>query len=812
MKQYVYFLLLTICLFTMHKCEKDALEKRHGSLEAERLYNQYLKGQIRVSDPSLRVPKTKIYWQGWLKYFHYDSGRSKKKPHSFFVNNQYFNQLVLNKERGLRDRGGFVHIPTRFHFYARLLKHGLNIIASRQEDHIAHTIDTLSIDLILPVPEDKRYKGGVRDLGNFDEGNCIQVDSKIPAYFSRYFYSGIDKGMNEHWILCTDDANTKTSLLNMLVRLRIFKQKSLGKREKSFTIFGKNGKRRRIRKTITSFKSVRKDKGVERYYGPGHNIKLDGYWILLNDWSQCTLRCGGGFSYQQWMCIPPKKGGKNCVGESIRKKPCNTHACPIGDSGSGSQDEKSLVASATNKVITPVFEMLPFSNRPQRNIRCLIKESDVLFRDYSRPLINNEEAIKVPGRLVMNNSTISLYSDENYSSSIFTFKLTQVMLGQDTTDICCFSIKSNNKKYEICSFSKDCGTVKKPKFFKEWKKDFTIFAQSCYEPMDVGHGKDRLPTARIVKKNPVTKAVSAVMVEGPRALDIDIKVSTSEATKAIPFPELKVDNEIKRAIQSPRQEQKAIAKQAGQAQMKMMEQRSKFLENKLQKTEEKKLEGKIGKTQKTVMRAMKKELQLEEMIKREQTAKLKKTTKALMKKFRYEKKKKACLQKILKQREDEDQKTREKMEIQTEIKKLKAQAIRQVRKKRMDLKAKLQDIKRKVLRKNRMIEQRIQRIRGSMTSELIIANKMGDWRICKAARCNKNKLVDYCNANFVDNYNKNLECRDPENFCYVCCENEYGSMYLPRRDRCYTMCDELSKTDFNGGDWIWYDDITKAKK
>jgi len=678
-------------LFTIHKCEKDALEKRHGSLEAERLYNQYLKGQIRVSDPSLRVPKTKIYWQGWLKYFHYDSGRSKKKPHSFFVNNQYFNQLVLNKERGLKDKGGYVNIPTRFHFYARLLKHGLNIIASRQEDHMAHTIDTLSVDLILPVPEDKRYKGGVKDLGNFDEGNCIQVDSKIPAYFSRYFYSGIDKGMNEHWILCTDEVSAKTSLMNMLVRLRIFKQKSLGKREKSFTISGKKG-RRRAGKSMANFKSVRKDKGVERYYGPGHNLKLDGYWILLNDWSQCTLRCGGGFSYQQWMCIPPKSGGKKCVGESIRKKPCNTHPCPLGgsagsnepggsSSSTGSQDELSLIPSKTNIVVSPVYQVLPFSNRPQRNIRCQIKESDVLFRDYSRPLINNEEAIKVPARLVMNNSTISLYTDENYSSSVFTFKLTQVMLGQDTTDICCFSIKSNNKKFEICSFSKDCGTVKKPKFFKEWKKDFTIFAQSCYEPMDIGHGKDRLPSARIVRKNPVTNAVSAVMVKGARALDVDITVKNSETTKAIPLPELKEDNEIKRAIQSPKQEQKTIAKQASQAQMKMMEQRSKFLETKLQKTEEKKLEGKIGKTQKTVMRAMKKELELEEMIKREQTAKLKKTTKTLMKKMRYEKKKKQCLERILKQREDEDEKTREKMEIRSEIKKLKAQAIRQVRKK-----------------------------------------------------------------------------------------------------------------------------------
>lgn len=805
MKQYVYFLLLLICLFNMHRFEKNALERKHASLEAEKLYNQYLKGQIRVSDPSLRVPKTKVYWEGWLKYFHYDMGRSKKKPHAFFINNQYFNQLVLSKERGIRDKRGFLNIPTRFHFYGKLLKDGLNIIASRQDDHILNTVDTLSVDLILPVPEDKRFKGGVRDLGNFDEGNCIQVDSKIPAYFSRYFYSGTDKGMNEHWIICTDEVSTKTNLLNMLARLRILRQKSLGKREKTFTISPKG--RKKFKKSMTNFKKVRKDKGVEHYYGPGHNLELDGYWILLNDWSQCTLKCGGGKSYQQWMCIPPKRGGKNCVGEAIRKRPCNDHPCPDSDD-SGSPDAKLLIASATNEVIPPVYQMLPFSNRPQRYIRCQIKESDVLFRDYTRPLINNEEAVKVPARLVMNNNTLSLYTDENYSSSVFTFKLTQIMLGQDTSDICCFSIKSNNKKYEICSFAKECGTKKNPIFFKEWMKDFTIFAQSCYEPMDSGHGKDRLPSARIIKKNPVTNDVSAETVKGRRAETLSVQIS-SEATKAIPKPELKEDNEIKRAMQSPRQEQKELA---NQAQMKLMDQRTKMLTNKLQKTEEKKLESKIGKTQKTVMRAMKKELQLEELIKKEQTAKLKKTTKALMKKFRHEKKKKECLERILKQREDEDEKTRESMEIESEIKKLKAQAIRQVRKKRMDLKSKLQEIKRKVLRKNRMIEQRIQKIRGTMTSELIQANKLGDWKICKAARNNKNKMVDYCNANFVDNYNKNLECRDPDNFCYVCCENEYGNMYLQKRDKCYTMCDELSKTDLNGGQWIWYDDITKIKK
>jgi hypothetical protein len=303
-----------------------------------------------------------------------------------------------------------------------------------------------------------------------------------------------------------------------------------------------------------------------------------------------------------------------------------------------------LIPSKHNEVITPVYKMLPFSNRPQRYIRCLIKEGDVLYRDYSQPLIGGEDAVKIPARLVMNNNTLALYTDESYTSSVFTFKLTQVMLGKDLQDHCCFNLKSNNKKFELCSFEKDCGTKKNPKFYNEWKKDFTMFAQSCYEPMDTGHGKDRLPTARIIKKNP--KGISAITIKGSSARAQSF--GATGAAAQITTPELKEDNEIKQSMQTQSQEQRKIA---SHAQMKMMEERTKLLTNKLAKTEEKKLENKIGKTQATVMKALGKELQIEELIKKEQTQKLQRTTKNLIKKFRHEKKKKKCLEKILKMRE-----------------------------------------------------------------------------------------------------------------------------------------------------------------
>ena len=58
------------------------------------------------------------------------------------------------------------------------------------------------------------------------------------------------------------------------------------------------------------------------------NKMTDGYWMILQDWSQCTKKCGGGLSYRHLMCIPPKNGGKQCVGQPIRTRPCNPEPCP----------------------------------------------------------------------------------------------------------------------------------------------------------------------------------------------------------------------------------------------------------------------------------------------------------------------------------------------------------------------------------------------------------------------------------------------------------------------------------------------------
>ena len=42
--------------------------------------------------------------------------------------------------------------------------------------------------------------------------------------------------------------------------------------------------------------------------------------------------------------------------------------------------------------------------------------------------------------------------------------------------------------------------------------------------------------------------------------------------------------------------------------------------------------------------------------------------------------------------------------------------------------------------------------------------------------------------NFIDDFINNRECKTDE-FCYMCCETEFGNMHIDKREKCYNLCD-----------------------
>ena len=212
------------------------------------------------------------------------------------------------------------------------------------------------------------------------------------------------------------------------------------------------------------------------------------------------------------------------------------------------------------------------------------------------------------------------------------------------------------------------------------------------------------------------------------------------------------------------------------------------------------------------MKALKKEASMERLIEKEEKERYDKEQRYLMSVIKKEKKKRDCLDKALKDRELEDERNRKAKEAENTINIIRMEAAKQVSKKRDDLKKRIEEIKKKARRKRRILENQLQKVRGQMAKSLLNANRFGDWKLCKDSRRTKEKVLKYCDANFMDNFTKNQSCKDPDDFCYICCENEYGNMYIKQRDKCYDMCDALARKDLSNGEWKWEQGKSKYVK
>jgi len=187
-------------------------------------------------------------------------------------------------------------------------------------------VDSLNLELINPVPEDEPLKGGVKDLGNFDEGNCIELSTIIPKSYKKDFDPTDNaSGVIQKWITCTDSVEAKAELLALLL-----KSVTTSQRDHDRVMTSDHMNRPKVPKFDLSF-GKKKPSAAKNKASPVKKEEekaREGYWVMLQDWTKCSLSCGGGQSFQQWMCIPPKNGGQPCEGEAVRTKACNTQECP----------------------------------------------------------------------------------------------------------------------------------------------------------------------------------------------------------------------------------------------------------------------------------------------------------------------------------------------------------------------------------------------------------------------------------------------------------------------------------------------------
>merc|ERR1712032_997224 len=219
-----------------------------------------------------------IYFQGWVRFYKY-SGSKQLRPSHFFTNPQYNRQVVSKVELTRKDSHGLLNIKDKFEFYAELTKDQLSLLSTRNPQpygDLKHVVDNLMIKYIKHIPKENRNRSSVNDLGNFKEGKCLQVYTRRPLKPNMKFNQKTSKALDENWMFCFDNMKSKRKLITYLILLKENQQhdeKHAAATKKPSTKELLNKKTKHIEK--------RKDSKPK-----------DGYWILLQDWTSCSLKCG----------------------------------------------------------------------------------------------------------------------------------------------------------------------------------------------------------------------------------------------------------------------------------------------------------------------------------------------------------------------------------------------------------------------------------------------------------------------------------------------------------------------------------------
>ena len=413
--------------------------------------------------------------KGWIKYFRFSgkNGSSVKHPDSFKENKQFYEQAKFFPNATLKEKkDGFFEFIRDPHFFFLHLFEQIITLNSSLHDKERRIIDQLSIYDINDIYEDSKEnkRNGILEYGKFNEGYCLKICTK-------------DQSMTI-FIICTESEGDRTSLFNKIRALKIKDQHMNG-----LFKFEKAQGAGKDKETLSDLFGDKKKNPNDKNTSP-----KDGYWLTLQEWSQCSKKCDSGTSTFQRMCIPAKKGGKPCKGDALLVKPCNRQPCPKVTSKSEEMKNKE-----NTTILKPIVKIMPFTNHPQRFTLCKIKESDMMiFDDGKDPIKQNEPlfrgkdidsigGIKIPSRVVMNTKTLSIFAGDSFETLYLSFSIKKTKFYKIKNRKNCFKLIETASRYTtLCPYNAEVSSTE----FEAWEKDFFTFRDKCSRPNKDLDGKE----------------------------------------------------------------------------------------------------------------------------------------------------------------------------------------------------------------------------------------------------------------------------------------------------------------------------------
>lgn len=181
--------------------------------------------------------------------------------------------------------------------------------------------------------------------------------------------------------------------------------------------------------------------------------------------------------------------------------------------------------------------------------------------------------------------------------------------------------------------------------------------------------------------------------------------------------------------------------------------------------------------------AVDKELKAEELDSHEEKLKEKEEFEELEVKIKEEEEKEKCIKKAIKRKSIAQQRKAHALEVAAKINEIKQNTIEEIENQQDKHKKKLQQQKMAFARRKLTKMRELAQIKMDMTKDMLKAENEGDATRCKISSSISYK-TEYCNDKFGEDWLANKNCRDESQFCWVCCEQEFGQMHIDARDAC----------------------------
>lgn len=240
--------------------------------------------------------------------------------------------------------------------------------------------------------------------------------------------------------------------------------------------------------------------------------------------------------------------------------------------------------------------------------------------------------------------------------------------------------------------------------------------------------------------------------------------------------ELSIGNE---EVELSGEQMKAIAKEA--ANEKKDDEASKREEE-----EAKKMDDAINQVESITADATANEFYKEQILQKENSLKAKKDLEKLDAQIQKQEEKLKCMEAAVEKERLRQEKLAKSAEHKEEIKEVKKEVENAVANVKTTMHNKLSNMDKETEQLKAKKLQRLVELKYAMTKIMIDQGSRGSRSNCLVEK--DDAKIGYCNAKFMANWFENKFCRQPENFCGVCCDKEFSVAFAEDREKCIYEC------------------------